>query len=310
MSNLPLIHRLDRWLHNYWHHLSESQRALIGALQQAFRNFVRNGITGTAASGMTYYFIFSIFPLTLLITLVIGHFMNPVLAQQEVTQTLSTFLPADAVTLIHDNLGYILRENQGFSWLAIIGVGWSSLGMLSEVTRVLDVIFDVPIPRTFLQQRLLASVMIVALVMLLFILFIVSALLRLVSIMLLNHTWLWLWIAVRMLPIGMNMVIYALTLHRIPNCEVDWRAVWPATVVGAFGWEFIRTGLGWYLGHATRYSLIYGSISAIIILMLWVYAMALVFLLSAEICARLNEWFAEYDTLILLSAGDSPRLTP
>ena len=291
---ITLVEEIQLRIKTWWANLSQRERSLLLALRTAFQNFLRDGITGTSASGMTYYFVFSIFPLSLLLTLLIGHFIDPVLAQEEVTNSLMLFLPHDAVALIHQNLNYVLRQNPGFSIMAILSVAWSSLGMLSEVTRVLDVIFDVPIPRTFIQQRLLASVMIVVLTILLFALFIVGAVLHLVSVLLLNHAWFWLTIAIRTLPIGMNIVIFGLTLHEIPNCHVRWSAVFPAAIVGSLGWETIRIGLGWYLGHATRYSLIYGSLSAIIILMLWVYAMALIFLLSAELCAQLNKWFDEF----------------
>lgn len=277
--------------------LTPAHQSLIGAIRLAFANFMRDGITGTAASGMAYYFIFSIFPITLLMAVAIGHIATPVFAQEEITSALSIFLPHDAVKLIHDNLGFVAGQEQEFGILAVLGLGWSSLGILAEITRVLDVVFNVPVPRTMLQQRLLAALMLASLVILLMFLFITLGILRLITVLMLDHMWFWVWVALRMLPVSLNMGVLALLFYRIPNCEVRSGAIWPASIVGAFGWELVRLGFNWYIGHVARYSIVYGSISVVMILMLWSYLVSLVFLLSAEICARLNDWFEANEKL-------------
>lgn len=278
---------------------SPTQAAILRALLRAFQNFLRDGITGTAASGMAYYFIFSVFPLTLLVAVFMGRFLGPIFAQEEITEILSIFFPLEAVQLIHDNIGHMIGNEQSFGLAALIGLTWSSLGVLSEVTRVLDNVFYVPMPRTFIQQRLIALVMIFMLLVMLVFIFLTLAALRLVEVFMLGQPIIWVYISLRFLPFGIGLLIYAALLKNIPNNFVSWNAVWPAAIMGAAGWEGVRFGLSWYIGNATRYSMIYGSISVVIVLLLWAYLMSLVFLLSAEICARLNEVYAPQNALTM-----------
>jgi membrane protein len=289
MSDRPLPQTIRLQLVRGWRQLSPIYRADTLAVKRALANFMRDGITGTTASGMAYYFIFSLFPLTLLLAVFIGNIISPLFAQEEISQALNLFLPHDAVQLIHDNLGFVLGNGQRFGLAAVIGLTWSSLGILSEVTRVLDNVFDVPVPRTFIQQRLTALLMVFMLLVLLAFTFITLGALQLLSVFALNHTILWVALSLKLIPFGLSLLVLTVTLHYVPNCVVSWDAVWPAALVGAMGWEGVRYGLNWYVSHVARYSMIYGSISVVIVLMLWAYCMALVFLLSAELCARLNE---------------------
>lgn len=293
---MSVLHRISDYVKARYP-VNPVQTHVLQALSQAFRNFLRDGITGTAASGMAYYFIFSIFPLTLLVTVSIGRFLGPILAQEEITSLLTYFLPLEAVQLLHDNISHIVGNEQSFGIAALLGLVWSSLGVLSEVTRVLDNVFYVPIPRTFIQQRLIALVMIFLLLVIVMLVFLALASLRFIEILALGHRVLWVYIALNFLPFSINLLIYATLLKNIPNSTVSWNAVWPAAIIGATGWELVRFGLSHYISNATRYSMIYGSISVVIVLLLWAYLMSLVFLLSAEICARLNEVYTDQNTI-------------
>ncbi|MFZ4815841.1 MAG: YihY/virulence factor BrkB family protein [Phototrophicaceae bacterium] len=272
-----------------WGQLSPYQQSRWMAVRRAFANFMRDGITGTAASGMAYYFMFSIFPLTLLVAVIVGRLLGPIFAQEEISYALGLFLPADAVRLFHDNIGYVLGNEQSFGIAAIAGLTWASLGILAEVTRVLDNIFNVPIPRSFIQQRLIGLLMMFVMVAVIGGMFLTLTVLRMISLLALEHNVFWVAVALRLMPFSLSLLIFALLLHNIPNCSVEWNAVWPSAIVGALGWEAVRFGVSYYIGHVARYSMVYGSIAVVMVLMLWAYCTALVFLLAAELCARLNE---------------------
>jgi len=84
-----------------------------------------------------------------------------------------------------------------------------------------------------------------------------------------------------------------LLFRYVPARHVYWDAVWPAALIGAIGWEVAKTIFGWYLGNVANYQFVYGGIATGIVLLFWAYLIAWLFLFSAELCARLNEWLIQ-----------------
>ncbi|MDQ7034814.1 MAG: YihY/virulence factor BrkB family protein, partial [Anaerolineae bacterium] len=81
----------------------------------------------------------------------------------------------------------------------------------------------------------------------------------------------------------------------VPTVDVHWDAVWPAAVFGAVGWEVAKQAFEWYLTNLANYQIIYGSIATGIVLLFWAWVIASIFLFSAQLCARLNEWLSDYE---------------
>ena len=120
--------------------------------------------------------------------------------------------------------------------------------------------------------------------------FVTSAAQRLLNALLLERPSVWITIGVYFLPFALNMVIFALLFRYVPARAVKWDAVWPAAIVGALGWELAKSSFGWYLNNVANYQFVYGSIATVIVLLFWAYLVAAIFLFSAELCARLNDW--------------------
>ncbi len=92
------------------------------------------------------------------------------------------------------------------------------------------------------------------------------------------------------MPLGLDIVIFALLFRYVPSRYVAWDAVWAASLFGAIGWELARAGFAWYLANLANYQFVYGGIATVIVLLIWAYLTASIFIFSAELCARLNEW--------------------
>lgn len=280
-----MMFRIRRW----WHNQTPEARELPGYIRQAVINFARSGLRQAAA--LAYYAIFSVFPLTLLLAVGIGRVLGPVAAQQQLTSALSLFLPPDTVTLLQNNIAEAIQQSDSFTLIAVLGLIWSALGLFSNITTSLDIIFAVPARRSLWRQRLVAVLMTFILVILVTASFLTSAVLRLISASLLGQPSSWLTIGTVFLPLGLNMVIFALLFRYVPARHVHWDAVWPAAILGGIGWELAKSGFVWYTSGVANFQFIYGGIATAIVLLLWAYIIAAIFLLSAEVCAQLNEWF-------------------
>ncbi len=216
------------------------------------------------------------------------------MAQEQITGGLKIFLPAETVNLLQANLADALQQSGSFGLLAAIGLVWSALGLFSNISSSLDLIFRVPARRSLWRQRLLAFVMTITLIVLVMASFVTSGMLRLIAALLLDRPSIWVTVATSLLPLGFNMLVFALLFRYVPARRVAWDAVWPTAIFGAVGWELAKAGFAWYLANLANFSLVYGGIATVIVLMLWAYLIASVFLLSAELCAELDGWLARY----------------
>lgn len=281
--------KLRRW----WSKRSPATQALPKYLWRAGTNYAESGTGSRQAAALSYYAIFSVFPLTLLLVVGVGSILGPAVAQEQIVQGLQIFLPENIVVMIQDIVTEALQQNSSFSLVATAALLWSATNLFTNITNSLDTIFDMRGSRSMVRQRLIAIIMGLTLVVLVLASFVTSGVLRLVSALTPGLPSLWIRIGIFFLPVGLDVVIFALLFHYVPNREVHWDAVWPAAIFGAIGWELAKQAFEWYLTNLATYAIIYGSIATVIVLLFWAWGIASVFLFSAQLCARLNDWLIE-----------------
>ena len=72
-----------------------------------------------------------------------------------------------------------------------------------------------------------------------------------------------------------------------PSVAVPWRWIVAGAAVFAAGWLVATAALGFYVGNVADYGATYGSLGAVIVLMLWLYATAALLMFGAEVTAAL-----------------------
>ncbi len=283
----------------WWDQHDTATQALPRYIWKAIQNYLRTGSKQAAA--LAYYAIFSIFPLALLLAVAVGGIVGPQEAQEQMRNGLTLFLPEATVESIIEALDVALGETSNFGLVALVAIIWAATGLFSNITTSLDTIFEVPAMRSLWRVRLLALLMGLTLVVLVAASFITSGVLRLLLALSLEVN-IWISIGTIFLPLGLDIVIFALLFRYIPARHVQWDAVWPAAMFGAVGWELAKRAFEWYLANLASYSLIYGGIATGIVLLFWAYLIASLFLFSAELCARLNEWLIEQQAIAAAEA--------
>ncbi|MDQ7027333.1 MAG: YihY/virulence factor BrkB family protein [Anaerolineae bacterium] len=285
-----LVH-LQRW----WTQRSQPTQSLGSYIWKAITNFTRTNTGGRQAAGLAYYAIFSIFPLTLLLAVNIGRLVGPAVAEEQIIQGLQLFLPQNTVDLIQTVLTDTLQQGNSFGLVATVALLWAALGLFNNISHSLDSIFGATEGRGVWRQRVLTIIMGLTLIVLVGASFVTSGVLRLISALTPGNPSIWVTIGTFFLPIGLDIVIFALLFQYVPTVDVHWDAVWPAAVFGAVGWEVAKQAFEWYLTNLANYQIIYGSIATGIVLLFWAWVIASIFLFSAQLCARLNEWLSDYE---------------
>jgi membrane protein len=74
-----------------------------------------------------------------------------------------------------------------------------------------------------------------------------------------------------------------------PNVKLKCRSAFPGAIFATIGWILSSMGLSFYVGNISNYSLTYGGIGAIIVLMIWLYLSAFIIILGGEVNAFYSE---------------------
>ena len=98
-----------------------------------------------------------------------------------------------------------------------------------------------------------------------------------------------LWQYLRFVPAGLLMfaalgTLYAASLdHRQPV-----KAILPGIFAALFSWMVVSIGFSFYVENFANYSVIYGTLGAVIVLLMWLYMTAIILIMGAELNAVLN----------------------
>jgi membrane protein len=257
----------------------------VGVLVQAARAYSEDRCALLAAA-LSYYALLSIFPLLLFILSIASPFLQSEAAIRAATSFLGSYLPSGA-TLVRNSLHEVTRLRGPLTIASAAGFLWSASGVFDLIQLGLNRAFRVQRPRPMWRQRIVSLGMVASVSLLFGLSFLLTTSLRLAIHyrLLPRHN-----ILVDALPVLgaliLGIAIFGLLYRLIPyHSSIRWRDVWAGAVVAAVLWEIAKLGFAWYLTNFALLNLVYGSVGAVIALMLWGYVTAAILLIGAEIAA-------------------------
>lgn len=250
---------------------------------------------GRSAAALAYYLLFSLFPMLIFLNSVIGT-LN--ISMPELMLEFERVLPADVQGIISDYLSYIGGLKPGTLLYAGLFLSvWMltrSIGMLMSAVRRAY--------RVKTQTRFYLVVVPVLSVLLLLSVFIMLAI-SMISTQLLYKVdeyirlpagFIRFWGLLR-LAIGPVYLFFVLTAFYwiAGDRNYRFRQALPGAAGSLIAWMLATWGFSYYVSNLGRYSLLYGSLGAIIVLMLWLYLTGTILIMGGE----LNDIIARHKAL-------------
>ncbi|MFN8377301.1 MAG: YihY/virulence factor BrkB family protein [Anaerolineae bacterium] len=292
---IPLLPpRLNERLEQSLLALNRATDDLPHYLVRAVTGFFSIGMRNAAA--LSYYAVFSILPLILLLIVVLSRIVGPVITQEQIMSALTPFLPegvSGALVLVQDFVKGALEQSGSITLIALVALAWSGLGLFTNIASALDTIFQAEDSFNLVKNRLRALGMAVVLILLLILSFFTSFVIGVIDSLLLDPSSVWLRISALALPLGLDMLIFTLLFRYVPTRKPAWEAIWPAALIGAAMWEIAKSLFGSMVSSSTLFQPLYGAIASGMMLLLWAYVLAATFLFAAELCAQINLWLHE-----------------
>ena len=239
-------------------------------------------------AALSYYTLFSIAPLLLIVIAVAGFVFGAEAARGEIFGQLAGLMGPDGAKAVQGLLQAADQPRQG-AIATIIGIATLLLGATSvfgELQNALDRIWRAPAREAskgwwnLLRTRLLSFGMILGIAFLLTVSLVLSA-----AISALGKWWGGAEVLAHLLEIvlsfGLTTVLFALIYKFIPRVHVAWHDVWIGAAVTAILFAIGKLLIGLYLGKSSVAST-FGAAGSLVVVMLWVYYSAQIFLFGAE----------------------------
>jgi membrane protein len=261
---------------------------MFGLLKQAVSSWSADYAPSMGAA-LSYYTLFSIAPLLLIVISVAGLLFGDDAVRGEVFGQLQGILGSDGAKAVEDMLQSVNKTGEGIV-AAVTGVAVLLLGattVFGELQNALDRIWRAPAREqssgwwNLLRTRLLSFGMVLGIAFLLMVSLVLSA-----AVSALGK-----WFGggaealVHALEIGLSFglmtVLFALIYKFIPRVHIAWHDVWIGAAVTALLLAVGKFLIGLYLGKSAVASS-FGAAGSLVVLMVWVYYAAQIFLLGAE----------------------------
>jgi membrane protein len=271
-----------------------SRHDYVAILQRAVRESLDDHITNIAAA-LAYYAFLAI-PAALMVSLGLFSLLADPNAIQTLLDKLGDVAPAQAIELIEGSLTR-MSENSGSSF-AVLGVGlavalWSLTGAMQNLMWALNLAYDREESRGFLRRRVVALAMLtfafLGFVLMLGVLILGPHLSRWFGEALGAETpvrWAWLLGQWPLLIVGL-VVVFAGILYFGPNIEHPrWSFLTFGSALAVVVWLLVSAAFAIYTSQFGSYNKAWGSLSAVVVMLIWLWLSGLALLFGAEVNAE------------------------
>ena len=258
----------------------------------------------SVSAQVAFYFAFALFPLLLFLVSIFGIVMqSDNELRQEMFFYLQQVMPASAYDLVRDTIREVTENSSGGKiTIGILAALWSASAGVDSLRNALNGIFNLTEERAWWKAKLvslsmtlgLAALVTVALGVIFYGGKLVSTVLGYINLPVSSP--LILGVLQGIIVLTVLLIVFSLIYNYLPHHKKHkWVWITPGAIVAIILWIILSYGFQLYLSYFGSYDKTYGSLGAVIILLLWLYLTALVILIGGSINAVLQE-FTDKDT--------------
>jgi len=254
----------------------------------SFKDFDWDRIFDSSAA-LTYYFILAIFPGLLVILSVISY-LPPEIINSENLYWVIKQTPAPVAELILNVLEGVQGESKfGMFSISFLIAIWTVSNGISAAIRQLNLSYKAEEKRTYLKLQTTSVLLSFAVGILVLTPILASFILNVIANYIPEASFLSKVISMKyFLFLFLFFLLFQTIYHFGPNIKWKWKKHLPGSISMAILFVVITQIFEIYLAKFADYSLIYGSVGAIVILMLWFNILGLLLILGGEINTKID----------------------
>jgi len=281
-------------------------------IREGFAGFIADNALSRGAA-IAFYAVTAIAPVLFIATAIAALGLGQAAASGAVHYQLARIMSAESADLVQMAILHVRRGHHTLagSLIGITALVVTASGFFTEIEDALNVIWKAPRKESYFYQllrgRVMSLTLVIGLGVLLLVSMVVAAGIRILGKLLDRYTDIS-GLVVGLVNVAVSLVIVSLlfaALYKVlPNRKLEWRDVIVGSVGTAILFEGGQTLIGYYLANFISAN-IYGAAGGIIVLLIWVYYSAQIFLLGAEFT---KVWAFHYGSQ--RRAGEKPGPLP
>jgi membrane protein len=272
--------------------------------RRTWKSLIEDRIFGHAAE-LAFYFLFALFPTLISVSSILGLIARSATTiYGQMLHYLALVIPTEALgAVLHTFNETTAASTSGKLTFGLIAAGWSASAGVSAIQDTLNVVYKIKDSRSYLKARIDAiwlTTLVTAIVSLclasMFAGDFFAALARHnIHDRFLQHAMI---IMARLIgwlvASALLALAFAVIYYWAPDLKTKfWRWLTPGGALGIVGWLLASLALRVYLNFFNSFSVTYGSLGAVIILLTWFYITGLMLLVGAEINSEIEAAAAE-----------------
>jgi membrane protein len=255
----------------------------------------------TMGAALAFYTVFSIAPILIIAIGIVGIVVHGNVLQADLLTQAQNLLGATGASAVRDLLtsAEYLDKSRVATSIGVVTLLFGASSVFVELQNSLDKVWEIPKRKRMhgvwriIRARFLSLGLVLGVGFLLMVSLVVSTLMAafgtwLASMM--GHWRVTLLVIDVVLTLGISAVLFALLFKYVPQERLAWADVWVGGIVTAALFSVGKFAIGYYLGKSA-FSSVYGIAGSFLVLLLWTYYSAQIFLFGAE--------FTRFYTLIL-----------
>jgi membrane protein len=252
----------------------------------------------TYASALAYRALFSLFPFLLFLIAMLS-FLHLENFFEWLRGQAAMALPPDALAQVDPVIDHLQEDRSGLLSLGVLVALWSASFGIQALMNAMNKAYDVEESRPFWKIFILSILYTVGVAILLLLAAALMILGPQIMEMIANlvgmgdlFVTIWSW-ARWPVAVLLMMTVVAWLYYVCPDVKQDFRFITPGSILAVFVWIAASLGFGFYVANFGDYDAVYGSIGAIIVLLLYFYISGAVLLFGAEMNAVIEHASAE-----------------
>ena len=272
-------------------------RNVTPLLKQTGKEISEDNVLGLGAQ-LAYYFFFSLFPLMLFLTPLVGLIGDKRKNFELIMSQLAGVVPQSAYDLIHGVVSDVVFEPSapGLMSVGALLALWAGSNIFNAMIDALNRAFDVTEKRPFWKKRLIAIAAVIAsgvivLTATIVMLFGAQIVDWVGGQLGLAETTRIVWMVLQyvfafVLLVGLSFGIYWF----LPNVRhQDWRHVLVGALLATVLWIIVTLAFRFYVQNFGNYNKTYGTIGGVIVMLTWMYLTMVVLLSAGEVASELHQ---------------------
>ncbi|MBF6599519.1 MAG: YihY/virulence factor BrkB family protein [Dehalococcoidia bacterium] len=264
--------------------------------RHAFFGF-RDDRCSRLAAAVSYYALFSIVPLAIFLLSIFGFVLNNASVRKDVIDQILNQLPlseANGRTTVENTLNNVKQISGPAAVLSLLVTLWTSTTMFGALRSSLNSVFRVDEHRPFFQGKLLDIAQVGGIALFLIGSMVLTGLVKTVQSLsadrlgpLAGYTPLW-DVAFILVPALVSFAAFLALYRIVPAARPTLLEALPGALIATLLFEVLKNTFAIYVANFNNYDVVYGSLAAILLFLLYMYLSSNIVLIGAEVSATVS----------------------